>query len=205
MSQILRKFPRSVSEKWIEHLSIQSTSVKARPFPEFIVWLVSMRFIWEQMVTIDPKSGSDSSSFYGSQTPGASKVLCFRCGKEGHKQFNCPDPPDGKQKKPRVQPQVKRFWCAFHKDDPTKHCSSISCEELRKMSDVEKRVQLLLENKDCQYCCGDHRQEDCWQKDRVCGGGKSDRGCTQSHKSHELFCAAAKVFSIQSVNLADSE
>ena len=205
MSQILRKFPRSVSEKWIEHLSIQSTSVKARPFPEFIVWLVSMRFIWEQMVTIDPKSGSDSSSFYGSQTPGASKVLCFRCGKEGHKQFNCPDPPDGKQKKPRVQPQVKRFWCAFHKDDPTKHCSSIYGEELRKMSVVEKRVQLLLENKDCQYCCGDHRQEDCWQKYRVCGGGKSDRGCTQSHKTHELFCAAAKVFSVQSVNLADAD
>ena len=39
MSQILRKFPWSVSEKWMEHLSIQRTSVKARPFLEFMVWL----------------------------------------------------------------------------------------------------------------------------------------------------------------------
>ena len=39
----------------------------------------------------------------------------------------------------------------------------------------------------------------------MCGGGKNDRGCIQSHKSHELFCTAAKVFSIQSVNSVDSE
>ena len=42
MSHILRKFPRSVSEKWVEHLAIQSMSVKMRPFPEFIMWLISM-------------------------------------------------------------------------------------------------------------------------------------------------------------------
>ena len=84
ISQILRKFPRSVSEKWVEHLSIQSTSVKVRPFPEFITWLTSMRFIWEQMVNIDQKSDS-GWSFYGSQSQGTPKVLCFRCGKEGHK------------------------------------------------------------------------------------------------------------------------
>ena len=70
---------------------------------------------------------------------------------------------------------------------------------------MEKRVQLLIENRDCQHCCGDHKSEDCKQKDRVCGGGKNDRGCAQSHKSHELFCAAAKVFCLQSVNSIDSE
>ena len=73
------------------------------------------------------------------------------------------------------------------------------------MSEANKRVQLLIENRDCQHCCGDHKSEDCNRKDRVCGGGKNDRGCAQSHKTHELFCVSAKVFSIQAVHAVDSE
>ena len=103
MSQILRKFPRSVSEKWVEHLSTLSTSVRTRPFPEFILWLISMRFTWEGMASLGSKAEPKSSSFYGSQPPSSSKVTCFRCGKEGHKQFNCTEQPKNKRK-PRSQP-----------------------------------------------------------------------------------------------------
>ena len=62
--------------------------------------------------------------------------------------------------------------------------------------DPQKRVQLLHENKDCSHCCGDHKSSDCTKGDRVCGGGKTDRGCTRSHKVHELFCVDAKVFAV---------
>ena len=75
------------------------------------------------------------------------------------------------------------------------------------MSDVDKRIQLLRDNGDCLHCCGDHRAVDCPKKDRLCGNGKTDRGCSQQHKMHELFCPAAKCFSIQQVysaNDADS-
>ena len=68
------------------------------------------------------------------------------------------------------------------------------------MSNVEKCVQLLIENRDCQHCCEDHKSEDCNQKDSVCGGGKNDSGSTQSYRFQELFFAAAKVFNIQSVD-----
>ena len=55
MTKVLRKFPRPVSEKWIEHLNKQSSSIKSVPFPEFIVWISSMRGIWEQMSVVDVK------------------------------------------------------------------------------------------------------------------------------------------------------
>ena len=125
MSQILRKFPRTVSEKWIEHLSLQENSVKTKPFPEFIVWLIKMRYIWEQMLTVDSKTNSDASTFFS----------CFTCGGEGHKHFECPSKslPPQVGKKPRGPPQVKKFWCALHKGDPSKKCWSSSCIELRKL------------------------------------------------------------------------
>ena len=201
MSQILRKFPRSVTEKWVEHLSNQSSSVQMNCFPEFIVWLISMRFIWEQMANVDQKSSVKSSSFYGYESSAPRAVECYRCGREGHKRADCPDPPKSQSKKPpRGKPKVKIYWCALHKDDKTKYCWSASCQELRQMKDVNKRIQLLEENKDCKHCTADHKPEDCPKKERVCGGGRSDRGCSKQHKSHELFCATARVFSTQSCN-----
>jgi hypothetical protein len=64
------------------------------------------------------------------------------------------------------------------------------------MTDVAKRIQLLKDNGDCVHCCGDHRATDCKWKERVCGGGKQDRGCTKSHQMHELFCVSAKCFTV---------
>ena len=90
MTQIVRKLPRIVSEKWIEHLSQQGDSVKSRPFPEFMTWLISMRFIWEQMVTVDQKSGSSSSSFFGMELKENSNIKCFKCREPGHKRADCP-------------------------------------------------------------------------------------------------------------------
>ena len=63
--------------------------------------------------------------------------------------------------------------------------------------EFSKRSPLLKENGDCFHCCGDHKATDCHKATRVCGGGKTDRGCTRSHQVHELFCADAKVFAVQ--------
>ena len=131
---------------------------------------------------------------------------CFRCGEKGHIQPNCPKTP---KKPPRKNPVVKKFWCALHKDDKSRKCFSDSCRELRKLTDVARRISLLNENKDCKHCCKDHKPEDCPKKDRVCGGGRSDRGCSKNHKLHELFCAEAKVCMMvlhtKSVNGGDRE
>ena len=102
------------------------------------------------MLNIDKKS--DQMSFYSFKPPGSTPKTCFRCGKEGHIQFDCQEPAEAKQRKPCSKPQLKRFCCALHKDDLTKNCWSASCEELSKMSDVKKRPQLLIENRDCQHC-----------------------------------------------------
>ena len=58
----------------------------------------------------------------------------------------------------------------------------------------------MKENGDCIHCCGDHKGDDCNKKDRVCGGGKEERGCNKNHNVHELFCKESKVvqgFSVQ--------
>ncbi len=105
-------------------------------------------------------------------------------------------PSKGKSnEKPRKSPKVKKFWCALHKGDKSKKCNTVSCTELRKLTDIQRRIELLKENGDCVHCCGDHPSNDCNNEERVCGGGKTDRGCTKSHKLHELFCKEAKVFS----------
>ena len=88
---------------------------------------------------------------------------------------------------------MKKFHCAFHKDDKSRKCDSNSCIDLRKMKDVQSRVGLLKENKDCKHCCGDHEPKDCKRKERVCGGGKPNRGCAKGHNIHELFCSDAQV------------
>ena len=106
---------------------------------------------------------------------------------------NCPRKTVKKAPKTRQKPKVKKYWCAFHKDDPTRNCFSNSCQDLRRMTDKAARVKLITDNSDCFHCCGDHLPADCPRKDRVCGNGKPNRGCNRGHKVHELFCQDAQV------------
>ena len=199
MKSILKKFPRTVAEKWNDELSTKGREEKERPFPVFIEWLISRKESWERMAASDsgkretPLSGGKSAlGNFGE----VGKKLCFACKKEGHIRRNCPEEKakktTGYQKK--THPTVKKFWCAYHKGDPhDKRCYSDICPELRKVEPAE-RVKLLKENGDCKYCCKDHKSEECNRKDRICGGPKEDRGCTKTHQGHELYCLEAKVF-----------
>ena len=214
MSLILRKFPRVVGEKWTEYLSLQALPIKAKPFPSFVAWLISQKEIWERMDAVDvtkgkSHAGRSSTSFYGEEFASGSRMKCFLCGEEGHKRRFCPkknDSRDDSRKPKKRTPKIKKYWCAFHKEDSSRRCSTVSCQDLRKMVDSSKRIQLLKDNGDCCHCCGDHKPADCSRKDRVCGGGKDDRGCAKTHNIHELFCSAAKVcFSVQEVHSANAK
>ena len=211
LKNIMSKFPREVSEEWYRHLSGKDQSVQLQPFEEFIDWLGKQRDIWERMSSIQPP-GKQQLSFNVQTT----EKTCFKCGEKGHIKSNCPkNKPgsgggggavgdgDGGGKKKRRLPKIKKFWCAYHKNDSSKRCHSNNCRDLQMMTDVNKRIQLLKENGDCQHCCGDHKSDECRQQGRVCGGGKQDRGCTQSHPLHELFCAAAKCFHLSVVHTAE--
>ena len=120
---------------------------------------------------------------------------CVSCGELGHILKFCLEvkKQGGGFPKPRAPLKVKKFYCALHKDEKSRKCDSNSCIDLRRMKDVQLRIVLLKENKDCTHCCGDHDPKDCKRKDRVCGGGKSNRGCGKEHKLHELFCTDAQV------------
>ena len=209
MSAILKKFPRTVAEKWNENLSIKSVVEKAKPFPLFIKWLESQKEIWERMAASDvgKKCGASNASRFGGSyfvdDAGERDKRCFSCGEEGHLRRNCPKKRGNEDnKKTRRTPKVKKFWCALHKGDPSKKCYSDSCQELRRMDPAE-RIKLLKENGDCVHCVGDHKSVDCRRKERVCGGNKEDRGCSKSHNAHELFCLQAKIFSVQSMGVED--
>ena len=193
MLSIIRKFPLATGEKWIEYLSSQLPNIRSKPFPTLVKWLDSQRVIWEQMdnVCIDTDVDNSVNSFYGSE-----KKRCYICSSEDHLRNNCPLNKDDRTKKPRKPPQVKKHWCALHKD-LDRQCFSNNCQELRKMTDANQRIQLLKDNGDCFHCLGDHKAEDCLKKDRVCGGGKDGRGCSRGHTVHELLCFDAKCFSIQ--------
>ena len=202
MSLILRKFPRSHAEKWSESLASQEVDVKGKPFPYLVKWLSTQKEIWDGLIAAgfssNGKSDPLNADVFYSQSDG-----CFGCGALDHKVRDCPDQKRNQQdrrdkpKPPRPPPEVKKHWCAFHKGDTTKRCSTISCQDLRKMADGAKRVELVKENGDCPHCCGDHAAKDCSRKSRICGGGQDHRGCSTTHNKHELFCAAAKVFHLQ--------
>ena len=190
MTSIIRKFPRNIAERWHDFLAPQKDEEKVKPFPLLIKWLTSRKEPWENMAAIDADKFKDARSHYVQDGPKNLPKSCYKCGGSGHLQRDCPELPTKKEpprkvQKPRQAPKVKKYWCALHKDDPSRRCFSNSCQELRKL-EVQKRLQLLKENKDCFHCCGDHVGADCTKKERLCGGGKSDRGCTRSHAVHEL-------------------
>ena len=197
MSQILCKFPNTVGEKWSEHIELQDNNVKAKPFPTFIQWLISQKRVWERVAVVEATRGYGTGSLvnthYVERENTSRDNKCFRCGEEGHKQRFCPKNKPHEKKSKR--PKVKKHWCAFHKDDATKHCSSVNCQDLRK-ADVPRRLQMLKDNRDCKHCCGDHESAKCTKKQRVCGGGRTDRGCGENHAVHELFCEAATVCNV---------
>ena len=59
---------------------------------------------------------------------------------------------------------MKKYWCAYHKDDKTKGFWSTSSQELKRMSDVQWMIQLLKDNGDCIHFSGDHKTADCYKK-----------------------------------------
>ena len=209
MYSILQKFPTSVGENWQEYLASSTVEDKAKPFPVFIEWLKTKKEIWEKMAMCNAESsgGSSRGSFFAS-TPGDQKK-CYNCDEVGHWKSDCPNSRkknnnnDQSRKKSRKPPSVKKFWCALHKGDPSRHCYSDGCNELRRLDPAE-RVKIMKENGDCVHCTGDHKPADCSRKNRMCGGRKDDRGCTKSHQMHELFCVDAKVFVNVQVMKAES-
>ena len=212
MTSILKRFPRGVAEKWNDVLTLKTPDEKAKPFPVFVEWLMSRRETWERMSAADP--GKKDSS--GSKGGGASAFLgdaeqrvkpCHGCGSTDHLVADCTNKKNQrnwKAKNTRRSPNVKKFWCALHKGDQKRRCSSDNCMELKKLHPSE-RVKLLDENGDCHHCVGGHKSADCLKKDRVCGGRKEDRGCTKSHNVHELFCLSAKVFIGSTVLSVDAD
>ena len=212
MFSIVRKFPTMVAERWNEYLCGLDVSIKRKPFEAFINWLKIQRETWERMSASEMgRKKTDTTrtaggAFYGDDSKGIGNRACFVCGKEGHMKASCPTRGATRQSKKddkrerggqRRATVYKRYWCALHKGDEKRGCWSSSCQELKKL-DVKRRINLLRENKDCQYCCGDHKSEDCFRKERKCGGGRENRGCTKDHNLHELFCPDAKLcFSVQ--------
>ena len=185
MTMIVQKLPRSVREKWEEHLIGQAEGVRLKPFSEFITWLSQRKNIWERMASTE-LSLTDDNCFYAGP-PG--EKACHRCGEKGHLMRSCPQKQPSKTpktRKPRDPPKVKKFWCALHRSDPNRSCFSNSCQELRRL-DPKERLKLMKENNDCIHCCGDHKTDDCNNKDRVCGGGKNNRGAPRITKYMNYF------------------
>ena len=154
MTSIIRKFPRPVGEKWHEHILGKTVSEQEEPFPIFIGWISSEKSIWERMVstTEGTKSTGKSSLFYvGDSVTNSDEKKCYECGEIGHVQRLCPNKNKGNGGggNTRKTPKVKKFWCALHKGDKSKKCNTVSCTELRKLTDVQKRIDLLKTNGDC--------------------------------------------------------
>ena len=145
-------------------------------------WLASQREMWGRMAATDVgrKRNDNINKSGGAYFVEEEKLdpvrKCYLCGEEGHIRRFCQKKGGGRynkdiyskdvnNKRQRRPPTVKKYWCAYHKDDKTKGCWSNSCQELKRMSDVQRRIQLLKDNGDCIHCCGDHKPADCYKKD----------------------------------------
>ena len=85
ISEILRKFPRSVCERWNVHLSSQTEDIKMKPSDEFVTWLVSQRETWERMAAVEFSKGRIArSNFSDNGNRGGPQKSCFDCDEEGH-------------------------------------------------------------------------------------------------------------------------
>ena len=112
MAVILRKYPRSVMEKWAEHLSTQSVSDKAKPFPLLVKWLISKKEIWERMIFVNNKGGKDhTGSFFGDST--RRQITCHKCGEEGHVRRDCSKKSDGRSKETEALPKLRSIGVLF--------------------------------------------------------------------------------------------
>ena len=112
MTEILRRFPRPVCEKWNEFLSMQDEDTKLKPFETFVEWLVKQREMWERMATVElPSNRSTRCNFFDNDREGSiSSKTCFACNKEGHKKRDCPELASSrKQPKARKKPAVKKI------------------------------------------------------------------------------------------------
>ena len=71
--------------------------------------------------------------------------------------------------------------------------------------DKTKCIKLLKKNRYCCFCLQNHKSTDCPNPNKVCGGGKPNRGCSKNHKLHEMLCADAKVFMAHSMTANDKK
>ena len=167
MSVIVKKFPRVIEEKWHDYLLDKTSEKKAKPFLVLIQWLQLQKEKWACMVASNIGWRGEGSMY----VQGKKGRLFYNCGELGHTSRNCPNSKRKKCQTPSKEcklPKIKKFWCALHKDYKKKNCSYRI--ELRKMSDVAHRIELLNKNKDCHNCCGDHKAENWHKKDRIFAG-----------------------------------
>ena len=152
MTMIVRNFQtQSHKSGYVEHIVARDAGGKAKPFPVFIEWFISQKQIRERMAAVeltrDPEMGG--SYFAGGAKPkGEKEITCFKCGAKGHEKSECTSGKEkgGDQKKggkkKASKPSHKKFWCAVHKDDLSKHCDSISFQDLGR-ADTNTRFELL--------------------------------------------------------------
>ena len=112
MSEILRKFPRPVCEKWNEFLSSQDDNTKLRQFEAFVEWLVKQREMWERMASVDlPLARSARNHYSDGDRDDISSKKCFLCNKENHIKRDCPEASALSRKPPKTRKKQEVLVC----------------------------------------------------------------------------------------------
>ena len=109
--------------------SKQITSVKMRPFSEFVIWLISMHFTWKEIT-----ENRQEVWFNHLMAPNLQVML----QKEGPKQFNCKEPSKANQKK--------------HCSQNCQHC----CEDY-KSKDCQQKDRVCGDAKNDRGCAQSHK------------------------------------------------